>query len=95
MPPLLSDEMLEHSDGTFASVPQVAKDVSIVLEWCSNPWWDEQKMLCYKMIVALATINLWLWPQFGIAASSGYCNCLAIFGVLHVWLLGPSSMPSK
>ena len=36
MPPPLSDEMLEYSDGTFASVPQMAKDVSVFLEWCSS-----------------------------------------------------------
>lgn len=64
MPPPLSDEMLEYSDGTFASVPQMAKDVSVFLEWCSNPWWDERKLLGYKTIATLAVI----------AASSGYYN---------------------
>jgi len=64
MPPPLADEMLEFEDGTPASVPQMAKDVSVFLEWCSNPWWDERKLIGYKAIATCAVILV----------SSGYYN---------------------
>jgi len=64
MPPPLADDMLEFEDGTPASIPQMAKDVSIFLEWCSNPWWDERKLIGYKVIASLAVV----------AVSSGYYN---------------------
>lgn len=48
MPPPLSDDMIEYEDGTPATVNQMAKDVAMFLEFCSNPWWDERKMLGYK-----------------------------------------------
>jgi len=56
MPPPLSDDMLEYEDGTPANVPQMAKDVSVFLEWCSNPWWDERKLLGYKVCATLGVL---------------------------------------
>jgi ubiquinol-cytochrome c reductase cytochrome c1 subunit len=50
MPPPLSDEMIEYEDGTPASVHQMAKDIAMFLEFCSNPWWDERKLLGYKWV---------------------------------------------
>lgn len=64
MPPPLADEMIEYEDGTFASAPQMAKDVSVFLEWCSNPWWDERKLLGYKSAATMLVIT----------ACSGYYN---------------------
>jgi ubiquinol-cytochrome c reductase cytochrome c1 subunit len=64
MPPPLSDDMIEYEDGTPASVNQMAKDIAMFLEFCSNPWWDERKLVGYK----------WMGTVLALLATSGYYN---------------------
>eukprot|EP00997_Jenningsia_sp_PLL12_P006235 NODE_2782_length_868_cov_100.050061_g2295_i0.p1 GENE.NODE_2782_length_868_cov_100.050061_g2295_i0~~NODE_2782_length_868_cov_100.050061_g2295_i0.p1 ORF type:complete len:253 (+),score=32.44 NODE_2782_length_868_cov_100.050061_g2295_i0:47-805(+) len=49
MPPPLADDMIEYEDGTPASVPQMAKDITIFLFWTSCPWYDDKKRLLWKI----------------------------------------------
>jgi ubiquinol-cytochrome c reductase cytochrome c1 subunit len=58
MPPPLSDDMIEYEDGTPASVHQMAKDIAMFLEFCSNPWWDERKLLGCKFMSTVAALGV-------------------------------------
>eukprot|EP00993_Chasmostoma_nieuportense_P003179 NODE_3916_length_873_cov_217.013405_g3761_i0.p1 GENE.NODE_3916_length_873_cov_217.013405_g3761_i0~~NODE_3916_length_873_cov_217.013405_g3761_i0.p1 ORF type:complete len:266 (-),score=44.92 NODE_3916_length_873_cov_217.013405_g3761_i0:75-821(-) len=58
MPPPLNDDMIEYEDGTPASALQMAKDVTMFLQWSSEIHWDEHKLMGLKgaatALVALA-----------------------------------------
>eukprot|EP00922_Rhytidocystis_sp_ex-Travisia-forbesii_P058014 GHVS01085818.1.p1 GENE.GHVS01085818.1~~GHVS01085818.1.p1 ORF type:complete len:401 (-),score=64.40 GHVS01085818.1:514-1716(-) len=45
MPPPLEPDLLEYEDGTAATVPQMAKDVTQFLTWASEPVHDRRKQL--------------------------------------------------
>jgi ubiquinol-cytochrome c reductase cytochrome c1 subunit len=49
MPPPLRDGMVEYEDGTVATVPQMAKDVTTFLEWCSKPEQDTRKKYGFQL----------------------------------------------
>lgn len=58
MAPPLNPDGIEYEDGTVASVPQMAKDVSAFLAWCSEPEHDERKKQGGKTMVTLAAMAL-------------------------------------
>ncbi|VDO94598.1 unnamed protein product [Soboliphyme baturini] len=49
MAPALFDEMIEYSDGTPASVSQMAKDVCSFLKFCSEPELNDRKRYAIKV----------------------------------------------
>jgi len=53
MPQPLSDEAVEYQDGTKATVPQMAKDVSVFLAWASEPTMEARKSMGIKVILFL------------------------------------------
>eukprot|EP01001_Neometanema_parovale_P009530 NODE_5769_length_911_cov_144.552030_g5544_i0.p1 GENE.NODE_5769_length_911_cov_144.552030_g5544_i0~~NODE_5769_length_911_cov_144.552030_g5544_i0.p1 ORF type:complete len:264 (-),score=74.90 NODE_5769_length_911_cov_144.552030_g5544_i0:118-858(-) len=56
MPRPLSDDMIEYEDGTPASTEQMAKDVCVFLEWATNPFWDERRLIGIKAMATVAVI---------------------------------------
>jgi len=54
MAPQLSEGMLEYEDGTEATIPQMAKDVTSFLCWASEPEHDERHKLGLKGVVLFA-----------------------------------------
>jgi len=55
-PPLTMDGQLEYEDGTEATIPQMAKDVTEFLQWCAEPELDDRKRFLFKTVpVLLAT----------------------------------------
>eukprot|EP01010_Urceolus_cornutus_P001041 NODE_1554_length_851_cov_245.512469_g1208_i0.p1 GENE.NODE_1554_length_851_cov_245.512469_g1208_i0~~NODE_1554_length_851_cov_245.512469_g1208_i0.p1 ORF type:complete len:267 (-),score=81.28 NODE_1554_length_851_cov_245.512469_g1208_i0:49-789(-) len=71
MPPPLMDDMLEYEDGTEASVPQMAKDVTTFLFWCGEPFLEVKKQVVMKAIgtsvligIASGWYNRFLSAQF-------------------------------
>merc|ERR1712194_608536 len=56
MGPPLADGGVEYEDGTYASVPQQAKDVVNFLAWASEPESDERKMMGMQWILAGTTM---------------------------------------
>ncbi len=61
MPPPLFDEAVEYSDGTKASVPQMAADVTEFLAWAAEPKMDERKQLGIKVILFLIVLTILLY----------------------------------
>ena len=49
----LSDGSVEYSDGTEATVDQLAKDITTFLVWASEPHLEDQHKLGFKTIVYL------------------------------------------
>eukprot|EP00698_Gefionella_okellyi_P017749 TRINITY_DN5234_c0_g1_i1.p1 TRINITY_DN5234_c0_g1~~TRINITY_DN5234_c0_g1_i1.p1 ORF type:complete len:292 (+),score=56.51 TRINITY_DN5234_c0_g1_i1:73-948(+) len=63
MPPPLMDEQVDYDDGTPASVSQMAKDVTVFLNWAAEPEHDDRKKMGMKVlfVLGLSTISvLWL-----------------------------------
>ena len=54
MPQPLYDEHVCYEDGTPATLPQMAKDVSEFLMWCGEPHADMKKMWFLNIYVAFA-----------------------------------------
>jgi len=54
MPAPLLDEAVTFADGTPATVSQMAKDVSIFLNWAAEPEHDERKKAGFRWILALS-----------------------------------------
>jgi ubiquinol-cytochrome c reductase cytochrome c1 subunit len=50
MPPPLNEGAVTYADGTKATVPQMAKDVSQFLTWASNPEMDVRKHMGVRMV---------------------------------------------
>jgi ubiquinol-cytochrome c reductase cytochrome c1 subunit len=50
----LYDDMVEFSDGTEASVSQMAKDVAVFLNWAAEPEMDERKKFGVKALLVLS-----------------------------------------
>uniref|UniRef100_A0A7S2KWM0 Cytochrome c domain-containing protein n=1 Tax=Leptocylindrus danicus TaxID=163516 RepID=A0A7S2KWM0_9STRA len=54
MPPPLMDGQVEYEDGTPATVTQMAKDVSVFLNWTAEPEHDERKKNGFQNLVCMA-----------------------------------------
>jgi len=54
MPPPLMDGQVEYEDGTPATVTQMAKDVSVFLNWAAEPEHDDRKKDGFANIVCMA-----------------------------------------
>jgi len=65
MAPPLYNEIIEYSDGTPATVSQLAKDVCTFLRWSAEPEHDERKRLAIKVacLGIPITIAAWLWKR--------------------------------
>jgi len=53
MPAPLSEDAVEYSDGTPATVDQMAKDVSVFLTWAAEPKMEQRKSIGLKVILFL------------------------------------------
>jgi ubiquinol-cytochrome c reductase cytochrome c1 subunit len=53
MPPPLSEGAVEYADGTKATVPQMAHDVTTFLEWSANPELVQRKQIGVRVILFL------------------------------------------
>jgi cytochrome c1 len=78
---------VEYEDGTPASVPQMAKDVSTFLAWCSEPEHDERKKAGTAMLLTATVCDLVLFSLFLIALNpprSGGCPVGGLLQALPV-----------
>lgn len=53
MPPPLSEDAVEYSDGTKASVKNMSRDVVTFLAWASEPHMEARKTLGFKVLIYL------------------------------------------
>ena len=53
----LSDELVEYADGTEATVPQMAKDVTNFLVWAAEPELEERKRMGVKVVLFLLLLT--------------------------------------
>jgi ubiquinol-cytochrome c reductase cytochrome c1 subunit len=56
-PPITEENLIEYEDGTVATVPQMAADVSTFLTWTAEPLNDERKFKMSKFMVGLAAAS--------------------------------------
>ncbi len=61
MPPPLTDGQVTYSDGTNASVDQMARDVSAFLAWAGEPKMEQRKRAGFQVIVYLGILALLLF----------------------------------
>lgn len=64
MPPPLSDGRVTYSDGTQASVDQMARDVATFLEWAADPKLEQRKRLGLNVLSYLAVLSLLLYWSY-------------------------------
>lgn len=57
MPSPLSEDGVEYSDGTPATVDQMAKDVTVFLAWAAEPKLEERKNMGMKVILFLLLMS--------------------------------------
>tara|TARA_E500000305_G_scaffold108475_1_gene110968 strand:- start:326 stop:1093 length:768 start_codon:yes stop_codon:yes gene_type:complete len=53
MPPPLTEDGVEYSDGTASTVDQMAKDVTVFLTWAAEPKMEQRKSIGLKVILFL------------------------------------------
>lgn len=58
MPPPLSDGLITYSDGTEASIDQMAKDVVVFLQWAAEPEMEKRKLMGIKVILYLIGLTI-------------------------------------
>ena len=61
MPPPLTEDGVEYADGTTASVEQMSADVTIFLEWASEPGMEDRKRLGIKVLLFLLVLTAMLF----------------------------------
>jgi ubiquinol-cytochrome c reductase cytochrome c1 subunit len=57
MVPPLSEGSIEYKDGTKATVPQMARDVTVFLAWTAEPEMEERKRIGYKVLLFLLVLT--------------------------------------
>ncbi|MEE8623234.1 MAG: cytochrome c1, partial [Alphaproteobacteria bacterium] len=57
MPPPLFEDGVTFADGTPATVPQMARDVTTFLAWAAEPEMEERKELGIKVILFLLVLT--------------------------------------
>ena len=57
MPPPLYDDTIEYSDGTLATVDQMASDVTTFLAWAASPEMEARKRLGLKAMLFLLVLT--------------------------------------
>lgn len=60
-PPLTETDQVEYEDGTPATVPQMAKDVSQFIAWASEPVHDERMVYGAKMVSGCVVWMVFHW----------------------------------
>jgi ubiquinol-cytochrome c reductase cytochrome c1 subunit len=58
MPPPLGDDLVEYSDGTEATIQQMAYDVVNFLAWTSEPEMERRKRLGLRVMIVLSFMTL-------------------------------------
>lgn len=58
MPPPLVAEQIEYMDGTPATLEQMAKDVTIFLQWASEPEMEHRKSMGLKVMIFLTIFTI-------------------------------------
>jgi cytochrome c1 len=61
MPPPIQDDAVTYKDGTKATKEQIAKDVSVFLNWAAEPELDARKSLGLKVLGFLAVLTVLLY----------------------------------
>jgi ubiquinol-cytochrome c reductase cytochrome c1 subunit len=61
MPPPLSADAVEYTDGTKATVEQMAKDVTVFLAWAAEPTLEARKRMGFKVILFLIVVTVMLY----------------------------------
>ena len=61
MAPPLSEDGVEYSDGTKASVDQQAKDVAAFLAWAGEPKMEERKTMGLRVMIYLLILALLMY----------------------------------
>lgn len=61
MPPPLAEGSVEYSDGTKATIPQMAHDVVTFLTWAAEPEMEARKRLGVKVILFLIVLTAMLY----------------------------------
>ena len=58
MPSPLSDDIVSYSDGTNATIDQMARDVVIFLQWAAEPEMEARKAMGLKVILFLMAFTI-------------------------------------
>lgn len=64
MPPPLSDKQVTYSDGTKATVDQMAKDVVTFLSWAAEPTMEERKRTGFAVMLFLLLLSGLLYLSY-------------------------------
>lgn len=54
----LYNEVIEYSDGTPATTPQLAKDIATFLKWAAEPEYDDRKRMLVKGVAIFTILSL-------------------------------------
>lgn len=57
MPPPLSEGLVSYQDGTDATLDQMARDVTIFLQWAAEPEMEQRKRMGWKVLIYLAVFT--------------------------------------
>jgi ubiquinol-cytochrome c reductase cytochrome c1 subunit len=57
MPPPLNEGVVEYADGTEATIPQMANDLTVFLSWAAEPTLEERKSTGLKVLLFLIVLT--------------------------------------
>jgi ubiquinol-cytochrome c reductase cytochrome c1 subunit len=61
MPPPLTENRVTYSDGTPATIQQMAHDVTVFLSWAAEPEMEERKQLGFKVLIYLVAFTFLMY----------------------------------